>query len=197
MVVASSALIVVGVQSFCGWVCERVGRVNPDEEPRRWLWRWTLSLYAGLWLLFLSIMGAVGVAHQVGWLLASREPVYVVRESLVSNLRQAALGLAIAGADEEWDAKRTRASFAGEGDVYYFDKRSALELFDLLLFENGEGKITAAVVFSRDPKKRAKSGLALIEVSTNDALPEIKYGREGALPEILARYDKNPKGNVD
>ncbi|HYT61332.1 MAG TPA: hypothetical protein VEL06_14245 [Haliangiales bacterium] len=198
MVVASSTLIVVGMQWFCSWVYEQVTRAKHQGEARHhWSWRWTFSLYVGLWLLFFAIMGAVGIAHQIGWLLVSKEPVYVARESFLINLKQAGLSLAIAGADEDWDLAKTRAWFAGEQTPFIGESRNLIEIFDLLLFEGGDGKIAAAVLFYRDSKKRARSGLAVIEVTTNAAFPEIKFERESALPEILARYKKRPKGNSE
>lgn len=41
-----------------------------------WPWRWTLKIVALVVILFAAGTAAVGIVHQTGWLVASREPIY-------------------------------------------------------------------------------------------------------------------------
>jgi hypothetical protein len=47
--------------------------------PRRWPFRWTLSLLVLLLVMFAAGFSAVGLARHVGWLLTSSQLSYVVQ----------------------------------------------------------------------------------------------------------------------
>src|SRR5262249_49375232 len=71
------------------------------KEPadRRWRWRWTGWLVGGVVLMFVAGLAAAGVAHQVGWLITSPEPIvenprqYIDRLYSLQNLQQIGRGL--------------------------------------------------------------------------------------------------------
>jgi prepilin-type processing-associated H-X9-DG protein len=98
-------LLVVGLQYFLGWLYRELR--NPDSDPKagdsRWKWRWTLGLVAGVILLFSAGTATVGVTHQLGWLISSRELLFVSdlggarnaarRAWSMNNLKQIGLGL--------------------------------------------------------------------------------------------------------
>src|SRR4051812_18257323 len=46
------------------------------QQLKPWRVRWTLAISGGVALILLAIMSAVGVAHQLGWILISKEPVF-------------------------------------------------------------------------------------------------------------------------
>jgi hypothetical protein len=50
--------------------CCRTAPARPDGSPRRWRFRWTLSIAAGLGLMFAVGYSAMGIARQVGWILS-------------------------------------------------------------------------------------------------------------------------------
>src|SRR4026207_2210934 len=80
MVLLCSVLIIAGLHSLSGWLFTSVTTKANTCPGLRWRWSWTLALYAGVWMLFAAIMGAVGVAHQVGWLFRFGEPFYRPRK---------------------------------------------------------------------------------------------------------------------
>lgn len=49
------------------------------RQFKRWSYRWTIALTGTVALVLLAVMSVVGVAHQFGWILISKEPVFVRR----------------------------------------------------------------------------------------------------------------------
>jgi prepilin-type processing-associated H-X9-DG protein len=98
-------LFIVGSHLFLGWlytaVRNRAGTTAPRGE--RWKWRWTCGLTALIVLMFVAGMSVVGMTHQLGWLLRSKEPLVVNSGSLpggalaraisTNNLKQIGLAL--------------------------------------------------------------------------------------------------------
>ena len=69
-------LFVLGSHLLLGWLYGAVYRaVDTKSAPggERWKWRWTCSLTAVIVLMFVSGMSVVGMTHQLGWLLTSKE----------------------------------------------------------------------------------------------------------------------------
>ena len=68
-------LFVVGSQFFLAWLYREIR--NPAGTKAfldpRWKWRWTGGLAAVIILMFVAGMATVGVTHQLGWLLTSKE----------------------------------------------------------------------------------------------------------------------------
>jgi prepilin-type processing-associated H-X9-DG protein len=92
---------VVGSHFFIAWLYrETRSRAGIKElQVARWKWRWTIGLAAMVVLTFVAGIATVGVTHQLGWLLTSKEP-WVVSESgairraiSTNNLRQIGLAL--------------------------------------------------------------------------------------------------------
>lgn len=90
-------LLVAGSHRFLGWVYEQT-RGEGEPTVKRWHWRWTGSLVAVIVLMFVAGLATVGVAHQVGWLVTSKEPLAsfgsaMYRAQSVNNLKQIGLGI--------------------------------------------------------------------------------------------------------
>lgn len=88
-------LFAAGTQAFLAWLYGEVC----GPEAGRWRWKWTGTLVAGVVLMFAAGLAATGVVHQVGWMLASREPMLggggmnaARRSQSANNLKQ--IGLA-------------------------------------------------------------------------------------------------------
>lgn len=52
---------------------------TPEAPENKWRWRWTLSVYASIWLLFTILFGATGVYRHGTWLNDYGEPWYEER----------------------------------------------------------------------------------------------------------------------
>jgi hypothetical protein len=144
-----------------------------------------VHIYCSLWLLFFSAMGVTGLAHQLGWLLKSGQPLYVVREyrgERVRQLKEKALELASAAEEENWDLLATRKRFYAEQPPHRTHRPHPFEAMHVLFLEGRQGELAAAVVFHRDATKR-EQGFLLV---TRQEPYEIKSMTE--LPRILERY---------
>ena len=93
-------LFAAGAHWFLSWLYDQIQKA---ERPRgRWQPRWTVALVAGVVLMFVAGLATVGITHQVGWLLTSKEPWVgsrggqykaARRSQSVNNLKQVALAL--------------------------------------------------------------------------------------------------------
>jgi hypothetical protein len=88
--------ITLGGHAFLRWLYAATG---PQEQRRRWPWKWTLKLVGLVVLMFVSGIAVTGIAHQTGWLIRSPEPLFessfrgfVDRNNSSNNLKQ--IGLA-------------------------------------------------------------------------------------------------------
>jgi prepilin-type N-terminal cleavage/methylation domain-containing protein/prepilin-type processing-associated H-X9-DG protein len=93
-----------GLHRLLTWIYEETRAADGEEEapPRRWRRRWTASLVALIVLMFVAGISTVGVAHQVGWLLTSKEPLLgnsfngiVRRLQSANNLKSMGIGVSI------------------------------------------------------------------------------------------------------
>ena len=75
--VVVAGVLAGGLHLFLSWLWLRWHEATPDARP--WPGRWSVSLVALLVLLFGAAMATVGLAHHVGWMVTSREP--LVRSS--------------------------------------------------------------------------------------------------------------------
>ena len=64
-------LFTVGLHGFFRWLSAEVGRAS-GISPRPWSWRRTLAIVTLVMLMFAVGVAATGIAHQAGWLIASR-----------------------------------------------------------------------------------------------------------------------------
>jgi hypothetical protein len=187
MAVLCSLLIVSGTQWLCRWLYAHLHFNAAGDVSTRWRWSWSFALYGMLWSAFFAIMGTVGVAHQVGWLLNSKEPLYVARPSpweFTLNLRTKAIDLTSIAESESWDFIRTRALFYEQQALPGTRMRpNGIEDVHVLFLEGQRGKLAAAVFFYRDMAIREKTGIVL---TTPSSLHEQHSFRE--LPELLAKY---------
>ncbi len=89
--------LIVGSHFFLRWLYREAGG---DRHRRVWRWRWTLSGFAIIALMFVAGTAAVGIVHQTTWMLKSDRPMYQRRYSktdamkCANNLRQIGLALA-------------------------------------------------------------------------------------------------------
>ena len=95
-------LLAAGTHLFLGWLADQVRDPSRSEDPgdRPWKPRWTAALVSLVVLMFVAGLATAGIAHQVGWLLTSGEPLVasggrhaVWRMQSVNNLKQIGLGL--------------------------------------------------------------------------------------------------------
>ncbi len=187
LVFVSLILLLAGTQWFLTWVYGRVRTPGGGAVTavRRWPWRWTLALHAGLWLALLAVISMVCIIHQVGWMYASKQPVFVSKmwpARATADLVKTARALRAAGEANNWDPAKMQTAI-WEGRFESAETRGALwENHHVVFLPGSDGRLAAAVVLPRDPKARSKLGLALVEPGA-----EINRQSADALPRILAR----------
>lgn len=96
------AVLVVGSHYFLIWLYRELNRSTTSSGPtasRAWRWRWTLSGFVIVLLMFSAGMAAMGILHQTAWQLQSPEKLYVRKPlpadpiKCASNMKQIALAL--------------------------------------------------------------------------------------------------------
>jgi hypothetical protein len=73
-VLFSIGVMILGHGIFRGIFAQIQTQARPGGAAKQWPWRWTLSLYLSMWLLFLVAFGAAGVYRHATWLVAYQEP---------------------------------------------------------------------------------------------------------------------------
>jgi hypothetical protein len=74
-------LFTVGLHGFFRWLSAEVGRAS-GISARPWSWRRTLTIVTLVMLMFAVGVAATGIAHQAGWLIASRRRLVEMRPVL-------------------------------------------------------------------------------------------------------------------
>lgn len=102
--VVYATVLVIGVHLFLRWLFREIARsTNEIETPRTWRWRWTLSGFVLIILMFAAGISAIGIVHQTTWLIRSPFRIFMEggvgeranRVKCASNLRQIGQGIAL------------------------------------------------------------------------------------------------------
>ncbi|HEX4795281.1 MAG TPA: hypothetical protein VH370_15910 [Humisphaera sp.] len=102
-------LLIVGSQLFLRWLYRevRATRTDANVPQTSWKWRWTLSGFAIVLLMFVSGMSVIGAIHQTTWFMRSQEPLYkrgsvrARRIRCASNLRLIGMALSMYAQDDQ------------------------------------------------------------------------------------------------
>lgn len=182
MVVACSLLIVAGMHSLSTWLYAHAAGRTGNALPAKWRWSWTISLYLGVWLIFMAIMGAVGVAHQVGWLMRSQKPLMVQRQFRGMSLNDMQnLGNELHFATDTWKADSIRNATLSLSSRY--KRNPALEDYHFVPLEGERGDVSAVAIFPRDPVLFANVGFVLVRRGQGVDL----HNAEALRPLLLSR----------
>lgn len=97
-------------------------------------------------------MGAVGVAHQVGWLIRSDEPMLKPRRHLGLlryPLKEKSMELFVCAEEARWDLETTRREFL-KGEAARPSRPNVFEDLHVLFFEGTNGQLAGGLIFHRD-----------------------------------------------
>lgn len=197
MFVVCSLLALAGIQSFGRWLRGGAG----------WRWKWTLNLYAGLWLLFLTVMGATGVAHQAAWLISSKDPWFEMRIQAAfsqavarSEMKNLALLAMISGNDQDWRLEETQADFWKEASAIG-SRPSPREKFRTLFLPGQSNRLAAIIILPRNHDLQQRIGLFLVPSNSGSKQREEPAGAVefpvADLPRLLQQYDGEAQGEAE
>ncbi len=162
MAVICSGLFLWGTQRFCSWLFGsfRSRDSTGSAWPATWPWRWSVGIYCGLWLLFLTSMSVTGVAHQIGWLIRSDKPIienrYAKERMMMKNAARQVKEQGELGGWESQALRKACDQYLG----YYAapSGETAKERWQTVLIETKAGKTEAVFLAYRAPDLRAKYG---------------------------------------
>lgn len=151
-----------GLNWFFRWLTEGIavkrGWIN---EKFVWQRRWAWSIVLGLGLLFVVSMSVGGVAHQVGWMAASDEPMFVnltfKRFRVVMDMRGVSEAVWIELKKEDGNLQAVHQGFREGKDA--FATRFGLPVANFQGFAIMDGDIwVGSIIFPRDQEQRQKLG---------------------------------------
>ena len=75
-------LLIAIIEVFARSVLRSIRRAE-NAPPRRWRFRWTLSIVAALFLMFAVGYSAIGLARHIGWMINSPGQDYQVQMKVI------------------------------------------------------------------------------------------------------------------
>jgi prepilin-type N-terminal cleavage/methylation domain-containing protein len=185
------ALFTAGAHRFCRWLYREAGvRASPAGPPRRWRVRWTVTGVLVVMLMFAAGTAAVAVAHQVGFLATSDQPMYAYHNHLArtdaADLKRYCTGL------QDYAQRMgglTAANVREWAEEYELEPGQFDAVLHLVAVDRPDGRVAAVVLFHRDPAERERHGIAIADA---DGVREARYED---LPGILASLPREPLGH--
>ena len=144
-------VLLAGTHAFCAWVRQaRTGTIGA------WPWRWTCSFYCALALVLFASAAFVGIAHQTGWMITSKEPFFnrrhewMIERARLQNVGAAVLQLA---RNSEWDFVRVK------GELIELPPRFSWEDYAFYFVGESNGAPKRVILLRRNPKYQAEIGV--------------------------------------
>lgn len=131
------------------------------RQFKPWPLKWTVLLSSGIGMTLLTIMSLVGIAHQSGWILLSKEPVFVSRHRWLRDqvdLMNAAHS--IADISRSNDANRSEMILCDSRLPKMLDGKSPWEKISLVFLESTNACF--AVLWLRDERLHQQIGSACV-----------------------------------
>jgi hypothetical protein len=143
-------VLLVGTHTFCAWV-----RQAQSSTSSPWKWRWTCSFYCALVLVLFASASLVGIAHQTGWMIGSKEPFFKRRWDLAERmrLRNVAGSVLELARTNQWDFVRVKR------ELVKLPSGSNWESFAFYLVGESNGAPDRLILFRRNPKYQTEIGI--------------------------------------
>jgi hypothetical protein len=159
-------VLTLGVHRFLNWMYLQRAADGFAMSSTRWRWRWTLGVVGGVWLVLLSVMSLLGMAHQSGWILVSKEPIFVRRGRIplqAHELRNAAMAFDHSAQTNAWNIAALGSNFWTHIVWTSADEQPFWEKYSVHLLEATSGTFSGAFVLPRDGKVFDRVGGAVVK----------------------------------
>lgn len=151
----------MGAHLFCRWLAK-----HHAGFQHKWMLQHTSTILGGMLLVLFAAMGALGAAHQVGWLIVSREPVFLSGKSRFMErltLDRAVKELQHGTEINHWKLdqvrefyyREARNGFARDGQPYW-------EKYNLIFHNVTNNTFAAVELVPVDPTVREKFGVGFL-----------------------------------
>lgn len=145
-----SALILIVAHWLLGALFKQIQKpLKPDVPPRCWRWRWTVCMYAGLWLFFAIAFGAAGVFQQTTWLAEYRQPWYEAQPGKSFEFGMAIHAIEEVVGEKEGDPAAVQKSLLSQTNLTFVRRTLAIENYDVILYKKAGNQIAAFVIIPR------------------------------------------------
>ena len=155
---------------------QRSRDIHPPIQP--WRWRWTLSLYVAVWLLFAIAVGATGVFRQTTWLLEDDRPMFKPRTNYM-ELSMVSVTLQVLMEENDREIKATRKAFLAEP--------SLTDKFNVIFYAGPGSKVAACVIIPREPQLLSAGQFAVV-TPDGDRVPYRLSELQRTISDLDARY---------
>lgn len=172
MGVVASIVILFLVQKVVGGVFDKVAVSR--NASWRWSWRWTWTGFVSLLILFLVGMAVGGIAHQVGWMMSTKEPMMQSKRGKwrdYANMKQLDVEIRMALEDESGDVEKARMALRDSPGGFLGGTR-IMEMYHVLLVQDADNKVIGRLIFPRDGLRReAMGGYSSFDSGGNSMCP--------------------------
>ncbi len=186
--IATSLICSVGIFFLGNWLLRALWaqiqqRAHPGQPRQHWPWRWTICIYAGVWLMFAITLGAGGVFRHTSWLLNYRQPWYQARDNSFVRFRQLEGEVRLLALENEEDLTATRKAFYQQ-TTYRHPQSLIADEFNVIFYGNISNKVAGFLMIPREPKMLARGEFGVSIPGQNDLIRPISE-----LPRALAKLD--------
>ena len=158
MVVLCSAVILACLHSLLSALTQK-----------RFPFRWSVSIFASIWLLFCLIIAVAGLSRTIS--LLQSEKWYEPRSGN-GDLRRASMHARMALSESGNDLKHLRRLLLDATSIY---GRPLWEEFEFLLCSPAQSQSPCIVVIPKEPKVRERVGFSIVtEADSEDSIPMAK-----------------------
>jgi hypothetical protein len=160
-ILASSGILLL-VQKLFGGGFNNIAAAR--NLPWRWSWKWTWTGFVGLLMLFLVGMAVGGIAHQVGWMVSTDEPMIEAKNRKwrdYANMKQLDLEVRTALDDAGGSIEKARRELRNDQNSYVYESSVAMPMmqaFHVLVVKADDGAVIGRFIFPRNGQQREKVG---------------------------------------
>lgn len=175
------AVVIGGLHWFLSWLRRHQRTVADDGAAKPpWRFRWTAAIAGLIATSTLLAMAGIGIIHQTGWMLASKEPVWVEQGGGLSTAGIA--NMIIRSIEQQYLSKglppmAVPNAIPDDGPVRYF-----AEDYRVFALANDRGKFAGLIVFRKPGTFGNDRAIAVLDGPDELEFPPVE------LPDVIARY---------